>query len=145
MFSKSCEYGLRASLFIAEQSLQSNKVGLKDIAESIDSPMAFTAKILQALTKNNLVNVVKGPYGGFYIDEEALRNNPIREIVDLFDGDKIYTGCALGLKQCDETKPCPLHHQFKQIRADLSELLEKNTLMDLLSEENHTKKLWLKL
>ncbi|MET0760542.1 MAG: transcriptional regulator, partial [Flavobacterium sp.] len=47
MFSKTCEYGIRASIFIASQSYQNNRIGLKDIAKKIDSPEAFTAKILQ--------------------------------------------------------------------------------------------------
>jgi Rrf2 family protein len=145
MFSKSCEYGLRSILFIAEQSLQEKMVGLKQIAKAIDSPEAFTAKILQTLTKSGVVGSVKGPYGGFYLEELSIKNTTIKQIVTLFDGDKIYTGCALGLKQCNEEKPCPLHNQFKGIRADLNILLEENTIMSLLAKSNAETKLWLKV
>lgn len=47
MFSKSCEYDLRAVIFIAQQSLLGEKPGLKTVAKEIGSPEAFTGKILQ--------------------------------------------------------------------------------------------------
>ena len=73
MFSKTCEYGLRAAIYIAQQAKKNEKIGITAIAEAIDSPQAFTAKILQQLTKKNIVQSIKGPYGGFYIDEQNLK------------------------------------------------------------------------
>ena len=52
MFSKACEYGIRASIYIAQQSLLDRKVSLKEISEAIESPTAYTSKILQKLTRN---------------------------------------------------------------------------------------------
>ena len=52
MLSKACEYSIRASIYIAEKSLEGNRSGLKEIAKSIDSPEAFTSKILQQLAKS---------------------------------------------------------------------------------------------
>ena len=72
MFSNSCEYGLRAIIFIAQQTTQNNKVSLSTISEEINSPQAFTAKVLQKLTRNNIVKSIKGPYGGFEIEKDKL-------------------------------------------------------------------------
>ena len=47
MFSKTCEYGLRAVLFIAQESANGHKVSMSTISQEINSPQAFTAKILQ--------------------------------------------------------------------------------------------------
>ena len=52
MFSKACEYGIRATLFIATRSLDRARVSLKEIASEIEGPEAFTAKILQQLAQN---------------------------------------------------------------------------------------------
>ncbi|WP_459212788.1 RrF2 family transcriptional regulator [Aquimarina rhabdastrellae] len=144
MFSKSCEYGLRAAIFIAEQSSMENKVGLKVIAKAIDSPEAFTAKVLQSLTKNNIVTSIKGPYGGFMIEESRLKKIKLSDIVSVLDGDSIYTGCGLGLKQCDENSPCPLHYKFIEIRERLREMLEGNTLYDILYTDEVKNTFWLK-
>ncbi len=135
MFSKSCEYGLRAVIFIAQQTTKNNKVSLTTISEEIDSPQAFTAKVLQQLTRNNIVKSIKGPYGGFVIEEEKM-NTKLSEIVSVLDGDSIYTGCGLGLKQCDAKSPCPLHHRFVAIRNDLRSMLESTSLQSLAEDLN---------
>ena len=60
MFSKACEYGIKASIFIALCSYKGVRVSLKSIAKEINSPEAFTAKILQDLVRHDVINSVKG-------------------------------------------------------------------------------------
>lgn len=131
MFSKACEYGIKAAIHIAVQSNQGDRVSLKDIAKEIDSPEAFTAKILQQLAKNNIIDSVKGPAGGFEIDKKKLAKIKLSHIVSAIDGDSIYKGCGVGLKECSEKKPCPVHDKFKKIRNDLKQMLESTSLMEL--------------
>lgn len=131
MFSKACEYGIRASIYIAEQSLEGERVSLKDIAGEIDSPVAFTAKILQKLRKHGIISSLKGPTGGFQIDIERIGRIKLSDIVYAIDGDHIYTGCGLGLNECNEEHPCPLHYDFKKVRDDLKQMLESTNLRDL--------------
>lgn len=127
MFSKTCEYAIRAVLFIAQKSKDGDKVGIKDIAKGIDSPEHFIAKILQNLSKQGLVQSAKGPHGGFFLDKSNLRYS-LADVVKAIDGDKLFSGCGLGLKVCSETKPCPIHHEFKKIREDISAMLENAKL-----------------
>ena len=132
MFSKACEYGIKATLYIAEQALHSDKkTGVKDIAKAIESPEAFTAKIMQILSRNKIVNSVKGPSGGFYIAKEQLEKIKLSQIVMAIDGDQIYRGCGLGLDQCNEDKPCPVHDKFKIIRDELAHMLTQTSLLEL--------------
>ncbi len=133
MFSKACEYGIKATLHIAHQSRSNKRVGLKDIAKAIDSPEAFTAKILQQLSRSGIIESSKGPNGGFEISLERLKEIKLVEIVSAIDGDELFQGCGLGLKQCNEQKPCPVHHKFKAIRNNLKKMLE-NTSLDELSK-----------
>lgn len=132
MFSKACEYGIRASIFIAEQSMMNLKVGLKDVAKAIDSPEAYTSKILQQLAKHNIITSEKGRTGGFSMNSQELQKVKLSTIVFAIDGDSIYTGCGLGLKKCNEKKPCSIHNQFKSIREELKKMLE-TTLVKSLS------------
>jgi len=134
MFSKACEYAIRATIYIAQQSLNSHRVSLKAISKEIDSPSAFTAKILQQLSRNKIITSVMGPTGGFEVSEKQLREIKLYHIVDAIDGDKIYNGCGLGLKACNASKPCPVHNQFARIRNDLQQMLKKTNLHDLASD-----------
>lgn len=131
MFSKACEYGIRAAVYIALQSLDGRRVSVTEIAEEIDSPVAFTAKILQQLTRNNIVHSVKGPTGGFEIERKDMDTVNLSMIVKAIDGDKIYMGCGLGLKECNASKPCPLHDKFVDIRSDLRTMLKNTSLYEL--------------
>ena len=127
IFSKTCEYALRAVFFVAHKTAAGGRVGIKEIAEGIGSPEHFLAKILQDLSRRGIVQSAKGPNGGFYTDETVLQR-PISDVVEAVDGNGIFTGCALGLKQCSEVNPCPLHHEFKTIRNELHRMLNATSI-----------------
>ncbi|CAM4230285.1 RrF2 family transcriptional regulator [Zobellia nedashkovskayae] len=131
MFSKACEYGIRASTYIALKSLEGTRVSLKEIAEKIDSPVAFTAKVLQQLSKNHIVESVKGASGGFQISKVNMNEIKLAQIVFAIDGNNVYEGCGLGLKKCNANEPCPVHDKFVQIRSDLKTMLENTSLYDM--------------
>ena len=141
MFSKKCEYAIRALIFIARKSKEDLKVGIKEIAKSIDAPEQFIAKILHELTRDNLVQSFKGPTGGFYLDKKSF-NKSLAAVVKAIDGDKLFTGCALGLSSCSEKKPCPIHNEFKKIRINIYDLLQASKLGDL-QEQLEKKMAWL--
>lgn len=131
MFSKACEYGIKATIFIAQKSRMGERVSLKSIAQEINSPEAFTAKILQQLTRHKILSSVKGPSGGFEIDERQMEAMRLSHIVDAIDGDSIYVGCGLGLKECNASQPCPVHDKFARIRNELKHMLQTTTLSEL--------------
>lgn len=131
MFSKACEYGIRASIFIAKNSYEGVRVSPKEISKEIDSPQAFTAKILQELVRHDIIKSVQGAYGGFEIDKDLIATIKLSHIVEAIDGNKIYSGCGLGLKECNEKRPCPMHDKFKSIRNDLKHMLETTNLYEL--------------
>jgi Rrf2 family protein len=123
MFSKTCEYAIRAMIFIAQKSKEGSKVGFKEIAKGIGASEYFIAKILQDLSRKGIVQSLKGPTGGFYLDEGSSKCS-LADIVTAIDGDKLFNGCGLGLKSCNEKKPCPLHDKFKILRDHIKEMLE---------------------
>lgn len=135
MFSKTCEYAIRAVIFIAQKSQDGDRVSIKAIAKGIDSPEHFIAKILQDLSRRGLVQSIKGPNGGFYLDE-ASRKNSLSDIVKVVDGNQIFVGCALGLKNCSESEPCPLHHEFKTIRNEIQVMLQSAKVGELSGDLN---------
>jgi Rrf2 family transcriptional regulator, iron-sulfur cluster assembly transcription factor len=131
MFSKACEYGIRATIYIEEQSQLERKVSLKEISEAIESPTAYTSKILQQLSRSFIINSDKGPTGGFSMDTKEIEKVKLSTIVFAIDGDSIYNGCGLGLKKCNEKMPCPVHNQFKIVRDELKKMLESTTIKSL--------------
>lgn len=126
-FSKTCEYALRAVFYIASKSHNGERVGIKEIAEHINSPEHFLAKILQRLTRSGVVQSVKGPNGGFYIDATGLKRS-LADIIIVLEGDEIFSGCGMGLSHCSESNPCPLHNEFKKIRNQITHMLYNTSI-----------------
>lgn len=143
MFSKACKYAIKATIYIAVNSYDDKRVSPREIAKEINSPEAFTAKILQALVRNNIVNSTKGAHGGFDIDKANIKNIKLIQIVKAIDGDNLFKGCGLGLDNCSEDHPCPVHHKFKVVRDELKYMVENTTLEELatnvLSGETYLK------
>lgn len=131
MFSKACEYGIKSAIFIVIKSFEGQRVSPKEIAKEIESPHAFTAKILQALVKHNIVKSVKGVNGGFEVDKNDVKTITLSKIVNAIDGDSIYNRCGLGLSTCSENHPCPFHNKFKIVRDELKNMLENTNLEEL--------------
>ncbi|MFN8237854.1 MAG: Rrf2 family transcriptional regulator [Chitinophagales bacterium] len=131
LFSKSCEYALRAVLYVCLKSDEHHKIGVKEIANEIESPVPFTAKILQQLARKKIIASIKGPNGGFYIDHTQPPVS-IYQVVEAVDGTDFFERCVLGLRNCSEKKPCPLHQHFKKHREELTIIFKKKTINDLI-------------
>ncbi len=127
MLSKTCEYALRAMIYVAQHSNEHKMVNIREIAANIDSPELFIGKILQSLSKKGFLQSSKGRNGGFYLSEKDARNS-LADIVLAVDGDKIFTGCGVGLHYCSEKHPCPIHHEYKKTRKEVYRIYKQATL-----------------
>lgn len=130
MFSKSCEYGVRALTVIGKAQEKGKKIGIKEICNQAKTPESFTAKILQNLVKRNILSSQKGPSGGFYFSRD-IKDIALIDIVIAIDGDSIFSKCGLGLLECDSKNPCPLHNQYEGVRNQLIQMCKESTLFEL--------------
>ena len=138
MFSKSCEYAIKAVLYLYIKTANGERMGIAQIAKAIDSPEPFTRKILQDLARHDIIRSAKGPGGGFYI-EENRKPVKVMEIVDLIDGRHAFDRCGLGLKECNDKRPCPIHKEFKSYAARLKKLLSEKTVQEMAKDINSGK------
>lgn len=130
MISKSCKYAIRAVLYVASKIKDGTKLSVKEISQEIEAPEAFTAKILQSLVKHNVISSLKGPYGGFYAEQRHL-NFPLINIVNAIDGLMVFRECGLGLHQCSDKHPCPLHYEYKDARERMLKVFNETNIGQL--------------
>ncbi len=130
MFSKTCEYGVRAVIYICAAGTQENKIGIPEISSNIEAPSHFTAKILQTLVHQDIVSSQKGVNGGFFMNSQQKQTRLI-DVVRAIDGDVLFSGCGLGLKTCSDSEPCPMHEKFKSIRNSLKNMMEQTTIDEM--------------
>ena len=127
MFSKSCEYGIRAVLYLAANSSVGKRIGIIPISEKLEIPSPFLGKILQKLAREGVIHSAKGPNGGFFTTKEDV-DKPMISVVHTLDGPEVFTSCAAGLKECSDEKPCPLHNDIKPFRNALRDSLTKKSI-----------------
>ncbi|MBK7812675.1 MAG: Rrf2 family transcriptional regulator [Saprospiraceae bacterium] len=137
MFSKTTEYALRAIIYLAKHSDINYKIGIATVASAIDAPKSFTAKILQKLTKDNFpISSIPGPNGGLYMTMEG-KNTTVLQVLELLNEDHVINKCVLGLQECNEETPCPMHARYKLIKPLLQDMFITKTLNDLALELDH--------
>lgn len=134
MFSKTTEYALRATIYIAQKSNEKRKLPITEISKAIGSPPSFTAKILQALAKNDkIVSSVRGPGGGFFLSAKADKL-PVMAVLEAMNEDTTLTDCVLGLESCTSKKPCPLHEQYQEIRHELVSMFNQKSIGEIAGD-----------
>ncbi len=119
----------------AQEGREKN-MGVKEIADALQVPQQFLAKILQQLSRHSLISSVKGPHGGFYISE-ANSNVTLLDIVECIDGKGALTSCILGMPTCSSKLPCPLHHHFYGSREGLKATLSACSIGGMLDGKGY--------
>ena len=128
MFARSSGYAVKALTHLAGQP-PGKLVGAREMATTLDIPMPFLWKILRKLGQKKLVRSFKGVRGGYQLARPAERIS-VSQI--LTAGQDNHVGrCILGLAQCDDQNPCPLHSRWKDLRVEIEHTLESTTLADL--------------
>ncbi len=129
LLSKSCEYGLRAMVYLT--SLHADDfVPISNISEALDISFHFLTKTFQKLTEAGLLVSQRGPSGGVRLARPAERISP-RDVLIAIDGTDLFTECVLGLPECGNEKPCPLHDRWAEERARLESLFSSLSMEDL--------------
>lgn len=133
MLSKSSKYALKAVLFLAINSNEEKKVMVKNIAKPINVPQAYIAKLLQSLSKQNIISSAKGPNGGFYLND-INKKQSVLDIIYAIDGEHRLNSCLLSLENCNAENPCPLHELANSSRSGLIHSFKNQTIKDLSLE-----------
>ena len=136
IFSKKCEYGLQAILFIATNPL-GEIVPAEKISQALKIPREFVSKILQDLRESGLIRSAKGKSGGFYLGKDPSKIKLI-DIVEAIDGLEMFNSCVLGFPECTPETPCPMHDKWGVLRDQAYQMLSAETL-DQLKEKTLNK------
>jgi Rrf2 family iron-sulfur cluster assembly transcriptional regulator len=130
MLTSACQYAIKACIYLSTKDVGHPLIGLKEIASEIDSPIPYTAKILNNLAKDKILTSGRGPHGGFALNKEPELIR-LMHIVDAIEGKNRFENCLLGDKICSELNQCPLHNKFHDVRANLVRTFYNVTLADI--------------
>lgn len=129
LFSKKCELGLQAVLFLSAQE-ESKVFNAKEVSDQLKVPKEFVSKVMQILTDSGIIGSKKGKNGGFYLAKDPKKIKLI-DIVESIDGLDIFYNCVLGFPGCSIKEPCPVHDEWGKLRDQAYKMLSKETLDQL--------------
>lgn len=126
MLSKSCIYGIQATIYVAANASQ-EFVPISQIASELKISFHFLTKVLQQLTQEGLMNSYRGPKGGVALAKPSTEIT-LYDLIGAIDGTSIFTECMLGLPGCGIAEPCPAHEHWTKIRNELTVIARRLTL-----------------
>jgi len=132
LLSKSCEYGIRASICLVSLAGE-GYVSIREISEKMDISFHYLTKIFQKLTQAGLMTSFRGPHGGIALAKDASEIK-VLDIVLAIDGPDIFEQCVLGLPGCGDGVPCPMHSYWGTERERLHDILAGMSLKDVVND-----------
>ena len=133
IYSRTSRYAIRALANMAARE-QGSPVDIKTISTATGVPQAYIAKIFQGLVHAGIVVSQRGPGGGYFLKKDP-RNISLFDVIDATDDMKNSPlfGCVMGLEECNDKKPCPLHDMWVKARKSILTELKSTTVKDLVS------------
>jgi Rrf2 family protein len=119
IYSATVEYAIRAMAHIATLE-EGERILARDLAAATDIPRQFLGKILHRLARADLLDSAKGRGGGFRFARPAGEIEVV-DVVAALDGLDTTNRCVLGLDECNDAMPCPLHDEWITFRKALME------------------------
>ena len=146
MLSSSSKYGIRAVTYIASNSQNGSKIGIKQISEDLGLPTPFLAKILQLLAKQKILSSSKGPHGGFALLKDPKKIT-LLDIITTIDGNDVFDNCIMHNMPCvavDHQKlMCPVHEDYIKVRNSMVKLFSKRTIYSLVTTAKKQDKIYI--
>ena len=130
MLSKTSRYGVRAVLYIAAHTDEKTLLGIKELSKNVEISTPMLSKVLQFMTKRDLIASKKGRNGGFYMTEVQKNKHLMHVIKELEQSEAIITACMMGQKYCDTVNNCPYHEKVAAIRSELQAIYNTDTIVE---------------
>ena len=131
MYSKYCEYSIRALTYLYAKTQSDKYVMVKEISEKTNIPYHFLSKIFQDLANTNWVVSKKGKNGGFAmsIDGKKLK---LMDIIQWSDGINGFNKCIIGGERvCGRDNRCLMHHRCSELRNQITSFFETMSIYDV--------------
>ncbi len=132
LFHRPTQVAFSASLYLALQP-EGIACSVREIAAALDVPAPYLSKVLRDLLRSRLLRSVRGPGGGMQLARAAREIYPW-EVLSAIDPLDRFESCILGLQDCNESKPCPLHELWAPARASILHRLQTKNLWEFAAE-----------
>lgn len=127
--SYSCIYGLRATVLLAGRQ-EEGFITIGELSNELGISFHFLTKVLQHLTHSQILESYKGPNGGVKLARDA-GDITIHEVIKSLDENFTLPECALGLPIFQNSKTCPIHNEWADLKIKIETMIETITIHEL--------------
>ena len=106
---------------------------VREIAAALDVPAPYLSKVLGDLLRARLLLSVRGPGGGVHL-ARSPKEIRLWEVIAATGSLDSLEDCILGIRECNDVHPCPLHAAWASTRTELLDTLHKKSLRDFALE-----------
>jgi len=132
ILSKETDYAVQALIYMI--NVEEEVVSVADIEKNLILPRPFLRKILQILSKNHILESIKGNKGGFKLIKKPL-DLRLTDIMKIFQGKFSINECIIRNKVCKNRKFCKIRKKLNMIEVNLFEELKRITILSLINDD----------
>ena len=127
--TRAADYAVRVMIHLATLT-DNERAMLPALADATGAPHSFLSKVLQALTRAELISSRRGPLGGFEILARG-RQASVREVIEAIDGPIMLNVCLTHGQSCNRKSWCPAHPVWVKAQRAMLDVLDGATIADL--------------
>ena len=133
ILSRTAEYAIRLIFYLSDRQPLPQYVRIKDVAVDLEVSYYQLAKVANILITNEILKSSTGPTGGIDLCDHA-NSLPLSVVLEIFKEKGIFDQCILGLNECSDVNPCPIHNVWGNTRKELKTTFFDKTLGELKDE-----------
>jgi Rrf2 family protein len=109
---------------------QGELVARSEVAQAMEIPSQFLAKIAQQLSRAGFIEIVQGARGGYrlLVSPEDIT---LLDVVESISGEILLNDCLMRPGTCSRDATCPVHRVWHKARTQLRQTLSQATFQQL--------------
>ena len=126
--TRKTEYALIALRYLQIKS-EGKPVTSRKIAEIENIPISILSKVLQHLSRENLIETVKGAHGGYQLSVNLSKIN-LWNFLEIMEGPLGLVDC-LQNSQCEQENICSIKTPIRKINRTVKNVFDKLSVSDV--------------
>ncbi len=131
LVTRETDYAVRTVLYLARE--RDRNANVTEIAQAMQIPKSFLAKILQRLVRHHILQSMRGVKGGFLLAKKPSEIT-LLAVMEAIQGPAGINVCAIDSRRCRMSSTCAVHPVWVEIRKEVEKRLKRETIGRLIGK-----------
>jgi Rrf2 family protein len=126
------EYSLMALKLLSQKQSSGTLVSAKEVAEACHIPFDVTARVLQVMAQNSVLNVEHGSLGGYQINRD-LKSLSLQDLLTMIQGPTEIAKCLQSKREpCEVEGYCNIVQPIQHLNHKLNQFYQSLPVAEVL-------------